>query len=358
MPLYTDPQGRFSLDIPAGWTPDGETSWLPVAGDDAVHLYDHSSMSGDRTLGTDAAYRMRPGCRVYALAASRRTEMLDGCSAECVTWIEDKGDGRIWGVAQWLIDLGDVCLDIHLFSNEGDLSAASELDPVARSFRQLRDPMEHLRDWQREAYAGRIAETKARLADPTARDFLDETIEAIANGLGRQALARKDEIAALSKKDCKVKHPRLGTVSFNPAEEDWSVPLPLAGAPNRCKVLIAIERQPSFAQECETILTKIDRFADRILATSARWDWASLTLAVGERIAPTYNDHWRGEDAPILSAADLAGRLRKPSGLAIDTQVGPSLTLYFDVTGNLFHGHRVDAVMNEDGSIAVCGLVG
>lgn len=358
MPRYTDPEGRFSLEIPKGWKPDGESAWMPVAGDAPVHLYDHTSMSGDRTLGTDAAYRMRPGCRVYALTASRRTEMLDGCPAEFVSWTEDKGDGRIWAVAQWLVDLGDICLNIHLFSNEGDLSAGPELYPVAKSFRILRDPMEHIRDWQREAYAGRIADTKARLADPTSRDFLDETIADIAKGLGRTALARRHEIAALSKKECKVNHPRLGTISFDPAEEDWSVLLPLAGAPKKCKILLSIEQQPSFAEERAVILTGIDRFADRILATSARWDWASLTLAIGERIAPTYNDHWRDEDKPVLSPAEMAERLTKPSALAIDTLTGPTLNLYFRVAGNLFHGHQVDAVMNEDGSIAVCGLAG
>ncbi|MBF6457408.1 hypothetical protein, partial [Nocardia cyriacigeorgica] len=93
-----------------------------------------------------------------------------------------------------LVDLGEVALNLHLFADDGEISAAPELDSVAASFRTLRDPMAHIRDWAREGYADRIAQTKARLADPSRRDFLDETIEEIDAGLGRRALARRHEI--------------------------------------------------------------------------------------------------------------------------------------------------------------------
>jgi len=76
-------------------------------------------------------------------------------------------------------------------------------------------------------------------------------------------------------------------------------------------------------------------------------------FAAKEHLA-TYNDAWREDDEPVLTADDFSSRLTDPSIVLYD-EIGAASIYFRD--SNMFFGHSIEVSLN-DGNITHSSIVG
>lgn len=138
-----------------------------------------------------------------------------------------------------------------------------------------------------------------------------------------------------------MRHPVLGTVTFNPAMLWWEATSP---------VPLGITDQVSLT------VSGLDVPApqlDEVAALLHRLDPPHLRALVASELLDLYNDTWRQADAPALDHAGFTARIR-PAGVDISEDC---VEVFFD-DGALFGGHSIVLLLDLDLQVIDIKLAG
>jgi hypothetical protein len=135
-----------------------------------------------------------------------------------------------------------------------------------------------------------------------------------------------------------IHHPELGELRW---EEEWSWWFTqIEGPDGRLDIII----DPGDGDRA----AYIDRAAE-LYHWAMGAQWRLLREAVEVKLLDLYNNNWRNEDEPVLSAKELADRLQW-DGLRLDAGDDPTVPVSFGYVtdDDLFGGHLVNVEVDRE----------